>query len=149
VGLGAYSYRDDPAVPSFPDDRPLVLFDGDCALCSHSARTLLKRGPRFRLAPTQSELGRALLRHYGLSPDDPSTMLVIEDGRAIGRSNGVLHLAASLPFPYRLATAGRLIPRPVRDVVYGWIARHRRRFPGQAWCAMPPEGVDMSDRVLG
>ena len=31
MGRGAYSYRDDPAVPSFPDDRPLVLFDGDCA----------------------------------------------------------------------------------------------------------------------
>jgi predicted DCC family thiol-disulfide oxidoreductase YuxK len=88
VGRGAYSYRDDPAVPSFPDDRPLVLFDGDCALCSHSARTLLKHGPRFRLAPTQSDLGRALLVHYGLSPDDPSTMLVIEDGRAISRSDG-------------------------------------------------------------
>ncbi len=129
MGQGAYSYRDDPAVPSFPDDRPLVLFDGDCALCSHSARTLLKHGPRFRLAPTQSELGRALLRHYGLSPDDPSTMLVIEDGRAIGRSDGV-------------------IPRPVRDALYGWIARHRRRFPGQVWCALPPEDVDMSDRVL-
>ena len=61
MGRGAYSYRDDPAVPSFPDDRPLVLFDGDCALCSHSARTLLKHGPRFRLAPTQSVLGRQVL----------------------------------------------------------------------------------------
>jgi predicted DCC family thiol-disulfide oxidoreductase YuxK len=99
VSRGAYSYRDDPAVPSFPDDRPVVLFDGDCALCSHSARTLLKHGPRFRLAPTQSDLGRALLVHYGLSPDDPSTMLVIEDGRAISRSDGVLHWRRRCRFP--------------------------------------------------
>lgn len=149
MGRGAYSYRDDPAVPPFPDDRPLVLFDGDCALCSRSARTLLKHGPRFRLAPTQSALGRALLSHYDLSPDDPSTMLVIEDGRAIGRSDGVLHLAASLPFPYRAAVLGRLIPRPIRDAAYGLVARYRRRFPGRTCCAVPPSGADLQDRILG
>lgn len=145
----AYSYRADPAVPSFADDRPVVLFDGDCALCSHSARTLLKHGPRFRLLPTQSKLGRALLVHYGLNPDDPVTMLVIEDGLAIGMSDGVLHLARYLPFPYRLAIVGRIIPRPLRDAAYAFVARHRRRFPGKAWCAMPPEGIELKDRVLG
>ena len=146
---GAYSYRNDAAVPSFKDDRPVVLFDGDCALCSHSARTLLMHGPRFRLLPTQSALGRALLAHYGLDPADPSTMLVIEDGRAMGRSDGVLHLARHLPFPYRLGVAGYLVPRPLRDWAYGILARNRRRFSGQTWCATPPEGVDIKDRVLG
>jgi hypothetical protein len=29
----AYSYRDDPAVPDFPDDRALVVFDSECAIC--------------------------------------------------------------------------------------------------------------------
>ena len=145
----AYSYRDDPAVPSFSDDRPVVLFDGDCALCSHSARTLLKHGPRFRLLPTQSLLGQALLAHYELDPADPSTMLVIEDGLAVGQSDGVLRLARALPFPYRFAIAGYLVPRPLRDWAYGIVARNRRRFAGQTWCAVPPQGVDMKDRVLG
>ena len=90
-----------------------------------------------------------MLVHYGLSPDDPSTMLVIEDGRAISRSDGVLHLAASLPFPYRAAVLVRLIPRPIRDAAYGLVARHRRRFPGKAWCALPPSGADLEDRILG
>ena len=30
----AYSYRHDPAVPKFSDDRPIIIFDGYCALCS-------------------------------------------------------------------------------------------------------------------
>jgi hypothetical protein len=29
----AHSYRRDPAVPAFPDDRPIIIFDGYCALC--------------------------------------------------------------------------------------------------------------------
>lgn len=146
---GAYSYRHDPAVPSFKDDRPVVLFDGDCALCSYSARTLLKHGPRFRLLPTQNELGRALLVHYGLKPDDPATMLVIENGRAMGMSDAVLHLARHMPLPYRLGVIGHVVPRPIRDAAYRFVARNRRRLKGKTWCAMPPEGVNMKDRILG
>jgi predicted DCC family thiol-disulfide oxidoreductase YuxK len=35
-----YSYRADPAAPDFPDDRPIMLFDGHCVMCSASARFL-------------------------------------------------------------------------------------------------------------
>lgn len=151
MGRGPYSYREDPAVPGFPDDRPLVLFDGDCALCSGSARKILKhdRAGRIRLAPTQSPLGRALLVHYGVDAGDPYTMLLIQDGVARQRSDGVLGIAAMLPPPYRLAVLGRIVPRVIRDTLYDFIARRRRRFPGATWCATPPQGVDLTDRVLG
>lgn len=145
----AYSYREDPKVPSFTDDRPVVLFDGECALCSSTARTLLKHGPRFRLLAAQSPLGRAVLTHYDLDPDDPATMLVIVEGRAIEKSDGALYLAARLPFPYRFAVAGWLIPRPIRDGLYDLVARNRLKVRGRTWCSMPPSGVEVSDRILG
>ena len=58
----AYSYRADPAVPDFPDDRPIIVFDGYCALCSGWARFVLRhdRRERYRLLAAQSPLGRAL-----------------------------------------------------------------------------------------
>jgi predicted DCC family thiol-disulfide oxidoreductase YuxK len=151
MGRGPYSYREDPAVPAFPDDRPLVLFDGDCALCSGSARKILKtdRAGIFRLAPTQSALGQSLLTHYGVSPDDPSTMLLIQDGVARERSDAVLAIAAQLPAPYRWASIGRIAPRFIRDRLYDFVARRRRRFPGPTWCALPPADVNLNDRVLG
>ena len=145
---GAYSYRHDPKVPSFKDDRPVVLFDGDCALCSSTARTLLKQGPRFRLLAAQSSLGRAVLAHYDIDPNDPSTMLVITEGRAIEKSDGALYLAARLPFPYRLAVVGWLIPRPIRDWLYDVVARNRLRVRAQTWCSMPPTDAAISDRIL-
>ena len=37
-----YSYRDDPAVPKFPDERPIIIFDGYCAMCSGFARFVLR-----------------------------------------------------------------------------------------------------------
>jgi hypothetical protein len=34
VDREGYSYRRDPAIPHFPDDRPIIIFDGYCALRS-------------------------------------------------------------------------------------------------------------------
>lgn len=151
MGQGGYSWRADPAVPAFPDDRPLVLFDGDCALCSGWARTILKRDRAglFRLAPVQSPLGHALMAHHGLNPDDPSTMLLLEDGRAFGKTEGSIRVASRLGWPHAAVTVLRLIPRPVRDAIYDQIARRRRLVPGRRWCALPDAGLNLADRVLG
>ena len=145
-----YSYRNDPAVPSFPDDRPLILFDGDCVLCSGSARFILRhdRAGRFRLAPVQSPLGQALLAHYGVDPADPSTMLLIQDGEAWERSEAVLRIAVGLPAPISLASVLRLAPVGWRDAAYMWVARRRRRLTGSpTWCAMPNKAS--AGRILG
>ena len=42
----AYSYREDPSVPAFPDDRPIIIFDGHCVLCSRFARFVLRHDRR-------------------------------------------------------------------------------------------------------
>ena len=75
ISRQAYSYRDDPAVPDFADDRPIIIFDGYCALCSGWAAFVLKHDTerRYRLVIAQSDLGRALYVHYGLDPDDYET----------------------------------------------------------------------------
>ena len=148
MARGAYSYRQDPRVPAFKDDQPVVLFDGECALCSSTARTLLKHGPRFRLLASQSPLGQAVLSHYEIDPEDPSTMLVIADGEAITKSDGALYLARHLPFPYRFAVVGWVIPRVIRDWIYDRLAENRLKFKGQTWCSMPPSGVEVADRIL-
>src|SRR5688500_1824381 len=83
----AYSYHGDPAVPAFPDDKALVVFDGVCVLCSGFARFILKRDRdfAFRLATAQSPLGQALFRHYGLDAREFETNLVLADGLAYGK----------------------------------------------------------------
>ena len=87
AGEPPYSYRSDPSVPPFPDDRALLVFDGVCVLCSGRRRFILKRdrARRFRFATAQSPLGQALFRHYGLDAQTFETNLVLIDGRAYGK----------------------------------------------------------------
>ncbi|MES2860963.1 MAG: DCC1-like thiol-disulfide oxidoreductase family protein [Pseudomonadota bacterium] len=146
----AYSYRQDPDVPDFPDDRGVVVFDGDCVMCSRSARMVLERDRRgrFRVLAAQSALGRALYRHYGLDDRDLSTFILIQDGVASFKSDAVLRVTEQLGGIHCLAGLLRIIPRGLRDAGYDWVARNRLTFNrGRAVCALMPE-TDRT-RILG
>jgi hypothetical protein len=49
------------------EDRPVIVFDSLCVLCSANARFIIEhdRAARFRLAAMQSEIGAALYRRFG------------------------------------------------------------------------------------
>jgi predicted DCC family thiol-disulfide oxidoreductase YuxK len=127
-----FSYRDDPEVPAFADDKPLFLFDGHCVLCSNWVQFLLRhdRKAQFRMVAAQSTLGRALYRHYGFS-DEHSTNMVILDGRAYFRSQSSIMAVSSLGFPWSLARLLRIVPVPLLDRLYGVVARNRLRWFGR------------------
>jgi predicted DCC family thiol-disulfide oxidoreductase YuxK len=137
---GPYSYRADPAVPGIPDDRPIIVFDGYCALCSGWAQFVLRRDPRgtYRLLAAQSPLGRALYVHYGLHPTDYETNILIADGIAWFKSEGCIRMAEGLGFPWSLAAVFRILPAAVRDRLYACVARNRLRvFGRRATCYLP------------
>lgn len=115
------------------DRRPIVVFDALCLLCSAHAQFLLRhdRAGRFRLASIQSEAGAALCRANGVDPDDPETMILVEDGRVLRNSDAVLAIWRRLGFPWRFAGALAIVPKGLRDPVYGVIARNRYRLFGR------------------
>ena len=138
-----FSYRTDPAVPAFADDKPVIVFDGMCVMCSRFAQTVMRRdgARRFRLLAAQSALGAALYRHYGLDPVSYETNVLIEDGRAYFKSEASLRILSRLGLPWSLAVVGWVLPRPLRDAVYGVVARNRLRWFGtRAQCFVPDAG---------
>jgi predicted DCC family thiol-disulfide oxidoreductase YuxK len=70
-------------VPSFPDDKPIIVFDGMCVICSGWAQFVIRhdRDKRFRLLAAQTLLGAALYAHYGLDSADYETNLLIETAK--------------------------------------------------------------------
>ncbi len=128
-----YGYRDDPAVPTFADDRPVIIFDGHCVLCSRSAQFVLRHDPRgiYRLTAAQTPLGHALYVHYGLDPDDYQTMILIADGLPAFKSEAAIGIASGLGFPWSLAAILRVVPRRWRDRWYDVLAHNRFRIFGR------------------
>jgi predicted DCC family thiol-disulfide oxidoreductase YuxK len=137
----AFSYRGDPDVPPFPDDRPLLIFDGHCMLCSGFVHFILRadRHHRLRLVAAQSPVGAALYRHFDLVREDYETNILLEDGRAWLKSEGSIRVFERLGLPWSLIAVGRILPRPVRDALYELIARNRLRWFGRRESCLLPD----------
>jgi predicted DCC family thiol-disulfide oxidoreductase YuxK len=136
----AFSYRTDPTVPPFPDDRPVIIFDGECVLCSRFAQFIMRadRHRRFRLLAAQQPIGSALYTHLGLDPETYETFVLLDEGRAWLRSDAALRILAELGFPWSLSGISRLMPRFARDRLYDLVARNRLRWFGcRASCYAP------------
>ena len=141
--------RSAPAQPGDSTASTIVLFDGDCNLCTGSVQFLLGRDRKHRLrfAALQSAAGQALLRRHGLPPEGRETIVVLEAGRARVRSDAALLLARRLPWPWPLLAVFVACPRPLRDALYAWVARHRYRWFGRTESCMLPT-PEVADRFL-
>lgn len=140
----AYSYRNDPDVPAFPDDKAVIVFDGVCVMCSAWARFVLKHDTarRYRLLPAQSDLGAALYRHYRLDPVNYETNVLIENGHAYFRSTGSIRMFVGLGFPWTIIGVLRVIPEPWRDRAYEFVAANRYRWFGRSDTCFIPGDAD-------
>ena len=114
---------------------PILLFDGVCNLCDASVQFVMRHDPeeRFRFASLQSEAARPYLDRAGLDASYlASLVLVDEAGDVHVGSDAALGVGKRLSAPWRqLASAGAVVPRPVREAVYRFIAKHRYRVFGQ------------------
>ncbi len=146
----AYSYRNDPQIPEFPDDKPIIIFDGYCALCSGWAQFVLRhdKSGMYRLLAAQNPLGKALYIHYGLDPAHYETNILMAEGVVWLKSEGSIRMAEGLGFPWRMAALFRLLPLRIRDALYSWVACNRFAWFGRReTCYVPNE--DYKNRFLG
>lgn len=121
---------------------PLILFDGHCGLCARSVRFVMARDRRaiFRFAPLQGPTAARECARLGVAvPEgDPDTLILIDGDRVLMRSDAALTIASRLTLPWRMLAAARIVPRPVRDAAYRWVAHNRYRWFGRSQQCMVP-----------
>ncbi|OAY72334.1 DCC family protein, chloroplastic [Ananas comosus] len=88
---------------------------------------------RIRYEPLQSAAGRKLLQRSGRSPDDISSVVLVEKDRSYIKSEAVLRImeCLELPFP-QLAFMLKMVPLLVRDFAYDNVANNRYAIFGRS-----------------
>ena len=107
----------------------------------------MDRKQKFRFLTAQSEMGQDLYRHYGLRGDNFDTFLVFRKGQMIDKMDGVLAIATSVGWPWRLAGIAYVVPRRVRNWFYDRLARNRYRIFGRYDTCMVP-GPEIRARFI-
>ncbi|MEO3472661.1 DCC1-like thiol-disulfide oxidoreductase family protein [Roseomonas sp. CAU 1739] len=113
---------------------PIIVFDTDCVLCSGMVAFVLahERASDLRFAGAWSAEGLALAGRHGFTRDDlEETFLVIDGDRALARSDGGIAVARHLRRPWRWLAMAAILPRPMRDALYVFVARRRYRWFGR------------------
>lgn len=125
-------------------EQAIILFDGVCNFCNASVNFVIRRDKhdRFRFAPLQSAVGQALQEQYRLDPAALDTFILVENGRAYGKSTAALKVARRLSFPVNMAYGLMIVPRFLRDAAYRLVAKNRYKWFGrQETCMVPDERV--------
>jgi predicted DCC family thiol-disulfide oxidoreductase YuxK len=140
VQRNPFSYRDDPAVPSWDDSRGLIVFDGECVLCSGFVQWVMRRDKDeyFRFTAAQSSLGQALFNHYGYDTTKFETNLVITDGKHYHHAATVAEVGRRLGGPWKALALIDVFPTPITQWAYHRVAKNRYAIMGRRdSCLMP------------
>ncbi|MCS6818431.1 MAG: DCC1-like thiol-disulfide oxidoreductase family protein, partial [Chitinophagales bacterium] len=85
----------------------------------------------FSFAALQSSIASRLLRGSTVLQPEYDSVILIEDGKVFLKSEAALRIARNLSFPWKLLILFRIIPLPLRDKIYDFIARNRYKWFGK------------------
>src|SRR5271166_355157 len=125
-------------------ERLLVLFDGVCQFCNSSVNFIIDHDPQkhFCFATLQSPLGQAMLERFDLADKHVDSVIVIEKKHCYLKSTAALRIARHLQSPWPVLSLFIMVPQPLRDSGYDWLARHRYQWFGKLdQCRIPTPEV--------
>lgn len=119
--------------------RHLILFDGECNFCDASVQFIIKRDPKalFKFTSLQSDIGIEMLKQFGVSEKTDSIVL-IEGNSHYTESTAALKIARKLTGFWKLCYVFIIVPKPLRDIVYQFIAKNRYKWFGKKQECMLP-----------
>lgn len=131
-------WKNDEHTSGLADDG-VILYDGECVLCSRWVRFVAEHDMdgQFRFTTIKSPYGAALAGRLGIDVDDPETNAAILGGAALTRSDAAIAVISRLS-GWGWTASLQLVPKPLRDLAYYAIARSRYRLFGRLeTCAIP------------
>ena len=131
---------------------PTILFDGVCNLCNGFINFIIKtdKSSTLKFLPLQSQRAKSLLDEFpgnDLHIYDLTTVILIDNKKIYRQSDAVLRIASHLPYPWKVLKYFRVVPKRLRDLMYGFVARNRYKWFGQKPHCMVPS-PDVLDRFI-
>lgn len=128
------------------ETKAIVLYDGVCGLCNRAVQFLLKRDrhDRLQFASLQSDLAANLLNKHGIDHKNLDTVYAVlnygeSNETLLAKGDAFLFFGKAIGGIWTVAQAGRIIPRPVRNWLYDFVARHRYQVFGKSESCMLPD----------
>lgn len=120
------------------EQQRIVLYDGECGFCNRSVSFVLKheKANDIHFSPLQSDFTKKLFESNNWSLPDLNTVYFIEGEKRHERSTAALQILKYMKAPVSWLRVFRIVPRPLRDAVYNFVAKRRQRL-AKGYCVLP------------
>lgn len=113
----------------------VVVYDGGCRFCHNGIKRLIKidKFRQIKFCCLQSQVAEQYMDYCGVDRESVlRRFLFVEGPNTFSQgSTAALRVASYLPLPYSALKALMIIPAPVRDAVYDYVAKHRYDWFGK------------------
>ncbi|MEO8762571.1 MAG: DUF393 domain-containing protein [Bacteroidia bacterium] len=131
--------------------KAILFYDGDCALCNKSVKFVIdhekKSGQAILFCSLQSTYAKQALEKYNYNFNELSTLVLLIDEVVYYKSTAALNLTKFLKVPYSWLIILKIFPTFIRDWVYNYIAKNRKRLLKKNFCYLPP--LSLKNRFIG
>ncbi|TSI03235.1 thiol-disulfide oxidoreductase DCC family protein [Lysinibacillus sp. BW-2-10] len=116
----------------------IVLFDGECNFCNQSVQFIMKRDQlkQFKFGSLQSDAGKRLLEAYNI-PKTIDSVVFIDQEQAYVKSAAALKIALHLNGFWKLLYVFIIVPAPLGNIVYDFVAKNRHHLIKNNQCKIP------------
>ncbi|AOW19466.1 thiol-disulfide oxidoreductase DCC family protein [Urechidicola croceus] len=129
--------------------QPLLFFDGVCNLCNSSVQYIIKhdKNNQFTFASLQSDAVKNILLQFEETNSKLDSILLIHNDKIYSKSSAILRVAKILGGFHKMAYFFIVIPKPLRNWMYDFIAKNRYKWFGQRESCMVPSS-QLKNRFL-
>ena len=113
--------------------KPILFYDGDCMMCSNFIQRILKWDKEknaLYLATLQGQFAKENLPSRLC--EDLNTMVYLDKNEIYLRSSGVIRCIAQTGSWRAMLRVLLIIPSPIRDGIYNWVAKNRINWFGKS-----------------
>ncbi|KAL3840984.1 hypothetical protein ACJIZ3_025575 [Penstemon smallii] len=113
----------------------VVVYDGVCHLCHAGVKWLIEadKDKKIKFCCLQSEAAQPYMSVCGLEREDVLRRFLFVEGPGLYHqgSSAALRVLSYLPLPYSALSSLMIIPTPLRDAVYDYVAKNRYDWFGK------------------
>ncbi len=124
-----------------PKDKKLILFDGICNLCNRAVTKIIQLDKKnvFLFCSLQSVTGKEILAHIKVDPSKIDSIILYKPGIAYHiKSSAALEIMNTLGGFWKFSKIFLILPSPIRNLIYDFIAKNRYRWFGKKEQCMIP-----------
>ncbi|XVF44078.1 hypothetical protein PTKIN_Ptkin02bG0091500 [Pterospermum kingtungense] len=140
-----------PLLPNILQPR-VVIYDGVCHLCHRGVKWVIKADKyrKIKFCCVQSKAAEPYLRVCGVDREDVLSRFVFIEGLGAYHqgSTAALRVLSYLPLPYSALSAFLIVPAPLRDAVYDYVAKRRYDWFGKSEDCLALQETEILERFI-